>query len=357
MKKKLSLLCLLCLMAFCCSCGKEEANNKQSEKSTGKKSDEVISAENESETEDESVKKPDEEKMRKDLEEKQCNTISFSEWEGTITVPIVNFTLDKAKDNEDSYVAYCTLELKDETYSGKITYSLTYGYYDIGGWVLDDVKEENRELQATSYPQEQFVCDYIKKEDVNAGKMEVAEFRDGYALENGSAWTYYLTKRCATEYVDYYYSDSIVCTFDSAKGWLFSEYASYYAYQEWTRIVGTKWYSVDGTREYYFTIKKFDLVSLKVTLDVEAYNPVGWHYVYDDEYGEWEEDRIYSYNETVTADLRMLNGNHFYTTDTTVDTYFLVPMGDTSDDINLDFSPSFGIECMGYTSYVVTRIE
>lgn len=64
--------------------------------------------------------KPDEGRFFKDLTENQCNTLSYAGTTDTITIPIEKITLDKAKEDEDIYIAYCTLELKNEYYEGKV---------------------------------------------------------------------------------------------------------------------------------------------------------------------------------------------------------------------------------------------
>ena len=166
MHRKIYLICLiLCMTIICgCSSGKSDLKAKNTTDSievndtNGTTQDEINE---ETITANDKENKPDEERFFKDLTENQCNTLSFDGTTDTITIPIEKMTLDKAKEDEDIYSAYCTLELKNEYYEGKVSYCLNYEYYDVGGWQLNDCVEESRFIASIS-PDDEIIQKYIR---------------------------------------------------------------------------------------------------------------------------------------------------------------------------------------------------
>ena len=87
-------------------------------------------------TEDSNVL-PDETKMATDIDDFGGNVIAFSDGD-SYTVETKSVVVDKASQEEKQFVVYCTATQESDLFNGSNSYVLTYNYYEIGGWILDE---------------------------------------------------------------------------------------------------------------------------------------------------------------------------------------------------------------------------
>lgn len=290
MRKRLFLLCIAGMLVLCSGCGnsasekkdgtktnasvesKDTSDNEEENKSTEEKTTET-------ETEDMSLIKPNEERMLKDLEEKQCNTISFSTSGQQTTIDIAKMTLDKAKDEDGAYIAYCTLDLKNDYYEAKVTYSLKYSYYDIGGWQLDEVKEESRSITPLK-PDDiigQERIKYVRKNDRLYEATEVVLSSYEEVLGETNSWKCYYNVTASRNYADVHYVDSVTCHFDENEGWTFGRLSVSFSWTDWNKLIGKKFYTgYKNGKYYYIEVVAFDEIMEEATVKFTAHNDSGW---------------------------------------------------------------------------------
>lgn len=288
MKKKIYLLYIIGLIVLCCGCGKEtqkESNNMEIE------------------SEDETLKKPDEEKMLDDLKEKQGNIITFLDNKQKITIPIVSMTIDRAKEEDGLYIAYCTLELKNDYYDAKVTYSLIYGYYDIGGWQIDEVKEESRNITPLK-PDDTIVLEYIKSIRITDELYDVTGLKMvDYEAVNGEehTWKCNFNEVFLRKYANICYMDSIECHFDSENGWDFGKINTSYSSADMSKLTEKRFYGEYSGFTVNIEIIEFDEELKKATVNFMVNSPEGYYLV------KGSKGKIYSLTGTSTGNINTYN--------------------------------------------------
>ena len=212
---------------------------------------------------------PNESKMSKDIDSIGGNVITFNETQSyTLTTSTV--TIDKASKNEKNLTVYCTAKQESKEFTAANKYLLTYNFYEIGGWILDDctLQEINMtpiaicpEVLATQTLHEFFGfthSDYIKSEKVNDAEYII----------------YY------KGYIEYAYADRIFdcmvrCCYDDAWGWAcYPDYED--CYYDFTKMYYC-WYIEDTTygnkensgRKCLVNVKQVDWKNGTVTFNIE----------------------------------------------------------------------------------------
>lgn len=302
MMRKLYLLCVMLItMCLTFGCGSDESANEKTEKSDKvENSSEANDSQDESSqeitTEDEFSKKPDEERMLNDLTENQCNTISFTGTTDTITIPIESMKLDKAKEEDEKYIAYCTIQLKNECYEGRVTYCLNYEYYDIGGWQMNDCVEESRDIVSVA-PDDKLIQEYIRYVCITEGWQEpeyltLSEY-EIVEQEKDYIWNCKYIKVDERKYADVTYEDTITCTFNQDTGWKYGMLNSCYMYDDWSKIIGKKFFTGVSDEGSYFNIEvlDFNTNSKFISLKLTGHTDSGWIFnvgFHNFESGWWE---------------------------------------------------------------------
>lgn len=228
---------------------------------------------------------PDETKMSKDIDSIGGNVITFDERQSyTLTTSTV--TIDKASKNKENFTVYCTAKQESKDFTAANKYILTYNFYEIGGWILDDctLDEINMtpismcpEWLATQALHESFGfthSEFIKSE--KNGENDYSMFYNGYI-------------ECA--YADEIYECAVRCCYDNAWGWACYPDVEDIDY-DFSRIYGN-WYGEDSTysnqenneKKCWLNIQSVDMKSgiimvtieiLKGTLHVEPIEIMGY---------------------------------------------------------------------------------
>lgn len=182
---------------------------------------------------------PNESKMSKDIDSIGGNVITFNETQSyTLTTSTV--TIDKASKNEKSLVVYCTAKQESEEFTAANKYVLTYNFYEIGGWILDDCILEEINMTPNSLCPKDLAyqslhdlfgfthCEFLSSEKLNETEC-VLSYRG---------------------YIEYSYCNKIFdclvkCTYDNEWGW--SCYPDYEDISfDFSKIYGN-WYCEDPT--------------------------------------------------------------------------------------------------------------
>lgn len=360
MMKKIYLLCVMLItMCLTFGCGSDESTNEKTEKSDKvENSSETDDSQDESSQEvttaDEFSKKPDEERMLNDLTENQCNTISFTGTTDTITIPIESMKLDKAKEEDEKYIAYCTLQLKNECYEGSVTYCLNYEYYDIGGWQLNDWIEESRDIQAIAQDDIKN-SEYIKSYREECGVYEPTDITlvsATNASDDGKLmWECKYDVSIERKYADIFFYDTVICCFDQNTGWNFEISSIEYIGDDWTKMEGKKFYTgVDEGESYYIEILDIDTMFFTATASITGQGK-GWYdrrtsnYVYDIEYQSTSEIKIEADDDNIPLYYMSQDGNfhdegvYWVSFDYDIDNNVY----DVYVDLILSLDPDFGI--------------
>lgn len=126
-RAKLKILFFVLLVVLSVSaCGKKES--KETKDTKDKK---------ETVTKEEDPKAlPNEKQMAKDIDSFGANAIAMSS--GTYTLETSSIEITKAKEDAEQYVVYCTATQESDMFKASNSYKMTYNFYDVGGWVLDE---------------------------------------------------------------------------------------------------------------------------------------------------------------------------------------------------------------------------
>ena len=319
MKKNIWIILMLSIIICGCSAGTKtideatslnvsEINGGSSENLPEEVTDKNVEQVTEETTEDEHAKKPDEEKMYNDLIEQQCDTLHFTGEIDKITIPIVEMNLDRAKEDGDKYIAYWIVKLGNDYYDATMTYCLTYEFYDIGGWKLNTCTEENRSIVSIS-PDDSIIQEQIKKKSVangwgEADALNLSEYQL-MPMEKEYTWGCTYLKKDARQYADAYYADTIICTFDNEQGWSFGTLQSTFMYDDWSKIVGKKFYTgIQDNSYFYIEVLDFDTFSMSVQCKVSGH--------VDGKYSYAMGKSVYDYEDTIVDNLELFQDSHTY---------------------------------------------
>ena len=123
-----SLLFVIVLLSLCMFGCKGKDDKKSKEKDT------VVSEEQDKEEDTNAL--PKEKQMAKDIDSFGANAIAMSS--GTYTLKTSSIEITKAKEDAEQYVVYCTAIQESDMFKASNSYKMTYNFYDVGGWVLDE---------------------------------------------------------------------------------------------------------------------------------------------------------------------------------------------------------------------------
>lgn len=255
-KRKIFLICMLLSTMIISACGKKDNKDIESTKETAiKNTRETTIAEKEGSF-------PSENQMAKDIDSFGANVISLEN--GEYTLETKSIKIDKAKKEPEQYLVYCTATQESDMFKANNSYVMTYNYYDIGGWVLDECYVENVDMTPkTSIPEEE-ARDYAD----GGNNFTSLEYSETEKVSDVQYIFHYVGKYEYT-YMDDIYNIDVTCTYDNEYGWsLYSEEIS--SYHDWSKMYGT--WSGENTAssplKYKIIVKEVDEVAGQVKCDV-----------------------------------------------------------------------------------------
>lgn len=111
------------------------------------------------------------------------------------------------------------------------------------------------------------------------------------------------------KYADIYYEDTITCHFDHEQGWSFGVLNSVYLYDDWSKIIGKKFYTGILNGEYFnIEVLDFNTYAMTVEVKITGHTDKGWRMkagdVYDkvNPWTEYVDKIIYDIPETVFSE-------------------------------------------------------
>lgn len=148
----------------------------------------------------------------------------------------------------EQYVVYCTATQESDMFKASNSYKMTYNFYDVGGWVLDEcIVEKIDMIPKTTITQEE--ARYYATGGHNFTSLTCTN------TEKVSDMQYILhyVGKYEYNYMDDVYNNDVVCTYDNSYGWYIA-YAPKGSYHDWSKMYGT-WYAENTVGEYKYTIK------------------------------------------------------------------------------------------------------
>lgn len=253
----------ICLTA----CGKNNnGDNITSEDTISTPSDAVSTTElkTESTTEDSYVI-PDEAKMATDIDDFGGNVIVFSDGDN-YTLETQSVVIDKASQEEKKFVVYCTAAQDSDLFTGNNSYVLTYNYYEIGGWILDECTISTIDMTPKKI---------LDKEQVENHLTYMGYTSYEYVSEekiNDNSYKYYYNTRVEYPYMDEVSVIEISCEYGNDLGWELYSYTTS-TYEDWSKMYGTYYTSYENAgvnQSFTLTIKNIDSTLNTITVDIIA---------------------------------------------------------------------------------------
>lgn len=257
----------LCLTA----CGKENNNNNAiSDDIANTPIDAVNTTEMSTEsttevTTEDSNAMPDETKMATDIDDFGGNVVVFSDGESH-TLETSSIVIDKASQGEKQFVVYCTATQENDLFTGKNSYVLTYNFYEIGGWILDECTISNIDMTPKAI---------LPKEQVENHLTYMGYTSFEYVSEekiSDNSYKYYYNTRVEHPYMDEVSVIEISCDYGNDLGWEMYAYTTS-TYDDWSKMYGTYYASYEdaGTNKTFtITIKDIDSTLNLITVDIMA---------------------------------------------------------------------------------------
>lgn len=252
-KKRMVLVCILTGVIMSFGCGKKESDKK------------IISTARETQEKTETKREdllPDEKQMATDIDSFGANVINMKSGKYQLTTKKIK--IDKAKKNSNQYIVYCTAEQESDMFNANNCYVMTYNYYDIGGWVLDECNVD----KISMIPKTAIGKKYAQKcamENNNYDKLEYTKLEKISDLE----YVYCYVGKYEYKYMDDVYEINVNCVYDDEHGWnLYSDVVA--NYHDWTKMCGTWSGENAGSSiwKYKITVRDVDEVEKKVKCDV-----------------------------------------------------------------------------------------
>lgn len=262
-KQKIFLVCMLLSTIVITACGKKDNTDIESKKETTiKQTQESTIAEGDGSF-------PSENQMAKDIDSFGANVISLEN--GEYTLKTKSIKIDKAKKDTEQYLVYCTATQESDMFKANNSYVMTYNYYDIGGWVLDECYVENVDMTPKISIPEGEARDYAD----GGNNFTSLEYSETEKVSDVQYIFHYVGKYEYT-YMDDIYNIDVTCTYDNEYGWsLYSEEIS--SYHDWSKMYGT--WSGENTAnsdwKYKIVVKEVDEVAGQVKCDVTLSYPEG----------------------------------------------------------------------------------
>lgn len=219
------LLLFLTATILLTGCSGKTKDNDKSEKSNSTKSTKIQANKETKNTDTQTEEKntestkdsvdvyPNESKMSRDIDSVGGNVITFDEKQ-SYTLTTNEVIIDKASKNDKNLVVYCTAKQTNEEFAAANKYVLTYNFYEIGGWILDNCTLQEINMTPKALCPEELATrvlheffgfthsDYMKSEKLNDTECVI----------------YY------TGYIEYAYANKIFdcmvrCCYDDEWGW------------------------------------------------------------------------------------------------------------------------------------------
>lgn len=258
-KRKLFLLCMLLATVTISACGKKDNADIESKKQTTiKETQESTKAEGDGSF-------PSENQMAKDIDAFGANVISLEN--GDYTLETKSIKIDKAKKDTEQYLVYCTAIQESDMFKANNSYVMTYNYYDIGGWVLDECYVENVDMIPKTCVSEEEARGYVYNEFTSLEFSEVEKISD-------VQYVYHYIGKYEYTYMDDVYNMDVTCSYDNQYGWsMYCEEIS--SYHDWSKMYGT-WYGENPASSdwiYEIVVKEVDETAMQVKCDVTLKHP------------------------------------------------------------------------------------
>lgn len=236
-KHIVGLLVVITLLSLCMFGCKSKDDKK------GEQKDTVVS-EGQGKEEDTNAL-PKEKQMAKDIDSFGANAIAMSS--GTYTLKTSSIEITKAKEDAEQYVVYCTATQESDMFKASNSYKMTYNFYDIGGWVLDEcVVEKIDMIPKTTIPEEEAryyasgLNSFTSLTHINTEKVSDTQY------------IFHYVGKYEYNYMDDVYNNDVVCTYDNSYGWYIA-YAPKGSYHDWSKMYGT-WFGENSSTTIKTTI-------------------------------------------------------------------------------------------------------
>lgn len=276
------LLVMICSLVGCGSSKKTSSKDNKTTKNN--------STTTEKETTTDINTKPDEKKMAQDIDAKNGNVLIFV-YNDSVTVTTKSVKIEKAKEENKSYIVTCTASQENEDYTSETGYELTYNFYDIGGWILDECITVSQKVTPIKEMPEELAYNLIMNETPYSSLTLVKS-----EPLNGNTCCYYYQGKNEYNYMDEIIDIKLTCTFDSKMGWNIQKETN--TKQDWTKLCG-EWYIQKYNSGYTYTynvkVNSFDSTNNVADLDVHATT--------DSQYGFYGFSGIKEINEKVQGQI------------------------------------------------------
>lgn len=240
--KKIKILLALSLVIFLMACGKkgEGGEAKRLEKGF-----------------------PDEKQIVVDIDEAGANKIYFSD-EQSYSLKTESVTIDKAKKEEKSYIVYCTAKQESKKFAAKNKYILTYNYYEVGGWILDECTIDEINMTPKCGLSKKKINEYISSMGYSA--VECIKSKK----TSDTSYTYDYSAIIEHPYMDAVYNITVTCEYTNFIGWNITAEESF-DHNDWSKVYG-KWYTEfdDGDNHFTCTLNVKEINEQQGTIIVDV---------------------------------------------------------------------------------------
>lgn len=202
---------------------------------------------------------PKEKQMAKDIDSFGANAIAMSS--GTYTLKTSSIEITKAKEEAEQYVVYCTATQESDMFKASNSYKMTYNFYDVGGWVLDEcIVEKIDMIPKTTIPEEE------ARYYATGGHNFTSLTHTNTEKVSDTQYIFHYVGKYEYNYMDDVYNNDVVCTYDNSFGWIIS-YSPKGSYHDWSKMYGT-WYGEKGAIATTVTVKEVNEVAGTIKYDV-----------------------------------------------------------------------------------------
>lgn len=260
-KRSIFLGCMLLAIITVSACGKKDnADIKSTNVTTIKETQESTKVEGDGSF-------PSENQMAKDIDSFGANVISLENGEYILETKAIK--IDKAKKDSEQYLVYCTATQESDMFKANNSYVMTYNYYDIGGWVLDECYVENVDMTPKTSVPEEDARNCVSYDFTSLEFSKVEKISD-------VQYVYHYIGKYEYTYMDDIYNMDVTCSYDNQYGWsMYCEEVS--SHHDWSKMYGT-WYgenTANSDWKYKIVVKEVDEVAGQVKCDVTLSYPEG----------------------------------------------------------------------------------
>lgn len=219
---------------------------------------------------------PDTAKMAADIDASGANFIRF-DMEESYTMTTMDVSIDKASKEDKTFIVYCTANQENEYFKGKNKYRLTYKFYEIGGWILEEYDLEDINMTPIELCYKELAAEALET-TFNFSEYELVKTEK---IEDDDC-VYYYRGIYNYNYAVKTLECTVRCMYDNANGW--SCFANYNDYEfDFSKMYG-EWYGeylyygTDSTKNCTLKVKEIDFKNKKavVYIDIRSgmYDPL-----------------------------------------------------------------------------------